>query len=113
MSLSLALRQLRWMLLGFTLIPLGALPRHWESLANYRYLVGVTGLGLLFLTAFFGVEQWGARLWFEIGPVRFQPGEVVRLGLGVFIAGILSENSQLFAHPTAKLGPFSIPELGT
>ena len=96
--------------LGVALIPIGALPRQWESLADYRYLVGITGLGLLFLTAFFGVEQYGARLWLELGPVRFQPGEVVRLGLGVFIAGILSENSQLFAHPTAKLGPFSIPE---
>ncbi len=70
----------------------------------------MSGLGLLFVTAFFVVEQGGARLWLEIGPVQFQPGEVVRLGLGVFIAGILSENSQLFAHPTARLGPFSIPE---
>ncbi|NLY52174.1 MAG: FtsW/RodA/SpoVE family cell cycle protein [Firmicutes bacterium] len=110
MSTSLAFRQLCWMFLGFALIPIGALPRQWESLADYRYLVGITGLGLLFLTAFFGVEQYGARLWLELGPVRFQPGEVVRLGLGVFIAGILSENSQLFAHPTARLGPFSIPE---
>ncbi|NLA59376.1 MAG: FtsW/RodA/SpoVE family cell cycle protein [Firmicutes bacterium] len=109
-SPSLAFRQLRWILLGLALVPLGALPRQWESLANYRYVVGITGLGLLFVTALFGVEQWGARLWLEIGSVRFQPGEVVRLGLGVFIAGILSENSQLFAHPTARLGPFSIPE---
>jgi cell division protein FtsW (lipid II flippase) len=105
-----ALRQLYWMLLGLALIPVAALPRQWHSLAEYRYLMGITGLSLLFFTALFGVEQWGARLWLEIGPVRFQPGEVVRLGLGVFIAGILSENSQLFAHPTAKLGPFSIPE---
>lgn len=109
-SPSLAFRQLRWILLGFALVPLGALPREWASLADYRYLVGMSGLGLLFVTAFFGVEQGGARLWLEIGPVQFQPGEVVRLGLGVFIAGILSENSQLFAHPTARLGPFSIPE---
>lgn len=106
----LALRQFCWILLGFALIPLAAFPRCWSLLAEYKYLIGVGGLGLLFLTAFFGVEQGGARLWLHAGPIRFQPGEIVRLGLGVFLAAIFSENSQLFAHPTARIGPIRIPE---
>jgi cell division protein FtsW (lipid II flippase) len=106
----LALRQLYWILLGLALIPLAAFPHHWSLLAEYKYLIAVGGLGLLFLTAFFGIEQGGARLWLCVGPIRFQPGEIVRLGLGVFLAAIFSENLQLFAHPTAQIGPISIPE---
>lgn len=109
-SPQLALRQLYWILLGFILIPIGAFPRHWCSLADYRYVLGVGGLGLLFLTAFLGIEQGGARLWLVAGPIRFQPGELVRLGLGIFLAAVFSENVQLFAHPTARLGPIRIPE---
>ncbi|NMB11851.1 MAG: FtsW/RodA/SpoVE family cell cycle protein [Firmicutes bacterium] len=109
-SPQLALRQLRWILLGLILIPPAAFPRHWCSLADYRYLLGMGGLGLLFLTAFFGIEQGGARLWLLVGPIGFQPGELVRLGLGIFLAAVFSENLQLFAHPTAQLGPISIPE---
>ncbi|NMB45846.1 MAG: FtsW/RodA/SpoVE family cell cycle protein [Firmicutes bacterium] len=109
-SPSLAWRQLCWILIGLALIPVAALPRHWRDLAEYRYLIGMGGLVLLFVTAFFGIEQGGARLWLSVGAIRFQPGEIVRLGLGVFLSAIYSENLQLFAHPTARLGPISIPE---
>ncbi len=106
----LALRQLQWILVGIVLVPFAALPRYWVQLAEYRYLSAIIGLALLLFTAFFGREQGGARLWLAVGPVQFQPGEIVRLGLGVFLAAVFSENVRLFAHPTARLGPISIPE---
>lgn len=109
-SPELALRQLQWILLGLALAPMAALPRHWSALAEYKYLVGVGGLSLLVITALCGIEQGGARLWLSVGSIRFQPGEIVRLGLAVFLAAFFSENLQLFAHPTARLGPISIPE---
>ena len=68
--------------------------------------MGITGLGLLFLTAFFGVEQYGARLWLKC---RFPAREVVRWDI-VFIAGILSENSSFASY--CQAGSFSIPEPG-
>ncbi len=109
-SLPLALRQLRWILLGLGLIPWAALPRRWTTLAEYRYLAGVVGFALLLFTALFGKEQGGARLWLAVGGGQFQPGELVRLLLGVFLAAIFSENAELFAHPTARVGPVDIPE---
>ena len=60
--------------------------------------------------AFFRVEQGEPAFGWKSDPCNFSLEIVVRLGLGVFItAGILSENSQLVAHPTAKAGSFQYP----
>ena len=106
----LALRQLQWVLIGLGLVPWFALPRYWVQLGEYRYLSAIMGLALLLLTAIFGKEQGGAKLWLAVGPLQFQPGEIVRLALGIFLAAMFSENQRLFSHPTARLGPISIPE---
>lgn len=109
-SPQLALRQLQWVLIGIAVVPLVALPKHWVQLSEYRYLLATIGLALLLFTAIFGKEQGGARLWLAVGALQFQPGEIVRLQLGIFLAAMFSENQRLFSHPTARLGPISIPE---
>ncbi|NLK07663.1 MAG: FtsW/RodA/SpoVE family cell cycle protein [Firmicutes bacterium] len=109
-SLSLAVQQLKWILLGIFLVPWIALPRFWVRLEDYRYLVATLGLVLLFLTVFFGIQRGGARLWLSCGFLQFQPGEIVRPALGIFLAALFSENRLLLAHPTCKWGCFRIPE---
>ena len=50
----------------------------------------------------------GARIWVEIGPVGFQPGEFAKIALAVFFAGYLADNRELLGlsalHPK-YLGP--------
>jgi cell division protein FtsW (lipid II flippase) len=53
-----------------------------------------------------GFEVNGARLWVDIGPLRFQPGELAKIMLIVFLAGYLREKREVLAQFRLKdLGP--------
>lgn len=81
-----------------------------ERVAHYRYLILLGGLALLFLTAVAGTEIYGARLWIVIGPVVFQPAELVKIGLVFFLASYLAERGEVVAAPW-RLGPLALPPL--
>src|SRR4029077_16417872 len=77
-------------------------------LENYKYMFGVTALGLLMLTALPGIGTTinGARLWVRLGPLQFQPGELAKIALIVFLAGYLREKREVLAQGRLKdFGP--------
>jgi cell division protein FtsW (lipid II flippase) len=80
-------------------------------LRHYKYTWAAAGAILLAITFLFGTELYGARLWLNIGPVQFQPGEFIKIVLVVFIAGYLAENRALLAGASIRIGPISIPPL--
>jgi len=41
-----------------------------------------------------GVSAGGARRWFDLGVARFQPGELAKLLMVLFLAGFLARNEQ-------------------
>lgn len=47
----------------------------------------------------FGENQWGARSWIEIGPVPFQPSEVVKFGLIISLAKFIDKNRADINNP--------------
>jgi len=53
--------------------------RDLERAKKIRYLAAAAGIGLLLLNLVFGVEKYGARNWVQLGPVSFQPSELVKL----------------------------------
>ena len=53
----------------------------------------------------------GARLWIDLGPVAFQPGEFIKIVLVVFIAGYLAEQRTLLGGASARIGRFAVPPL--
>ena len=55
----------------------------------------------------------GARIWVDLGPLGFQPGEFAKLALAIFLAGYLSERRELIATSTWKIGPVRLPEIRT
>ncbi|MDP9491078.1 MAG: FtsW/RodA/SpoVE family cell cycle protein, partial [Actinomycetota bacterium] len=85
-----AFRQGLWIIIG--LVAFGAtlvfLRRDYRRLESYKYLFGLGALVLLALPAMplIGKTVNGARLWVELGPVRFQPGEFAKIFLIVFLA---------------------------
>ncbi len=82
-----------------------------RSLAQYRYLLGVAGIGLLALPLLpIGIELNGARIWVALGPVSFQPGEFAKIALAIFFAAYLVENRELLGTATFKVGPIRMPE---
>lgn len=45
---------------------------------------------LLVMVLFIGVVRWGARRWFAIGPIAFQPSELAKLAFIFALANFLS-----------------------
>jgi cell division protein FtsW len=47
---------------------------------------------LLVMVPGFGLKVAGARRWFAVGPIQFQPSELMKLALVLFVAQHLAEN---------------------
>ena len=89
---SAGVRQVVWTAMAM-LIALGVLLliRNHRVLQRYRYIAMFTGIVLLLLPMLpvIGSTKFGARLWIELGPFSFQPGELAKIALAVFFAGYL------------------------
>ena len=53
--------------------------RDLERAKKVRYLAAGFGLLLLAVNLVFGVEKFGAKNWIQIGPMSFQPSELVKI----------------------------------
>ena len=87
---SLGLRQACWIGAGLMVYSAtGVLLRDYKLLWRLRWLW--LGLAVVFQLGlvFWGVERNGARLWYEVGRFSFQPIEVVKILLLLFIVSCL------------------------
>jgi cell division protein FtsW (lipid II flippase) len=105
-----ALRQTSWIVVGVAAmgIALVALRRDYRRLESYKYLFGLTAVVLLALPVLpvIGRTVNGARLWVNLGPVGFQPGELAKVFMIVFLAAYLREKREVLAQARLKdLGP--------
>jgi cell division protein FtsW (lipid II flippase) len=88
-----------------------ALRRDYRRLEGYKYLFGLSAIGLLVLPALpgLGTTVNGARLWIHLGPLQFQPGEIAKICLIVFLAGYLREKREVLAQGRLKdFGPLLV-----
>ncbi len=88
-------------------------------------LIGAFGLLLLVLVPGFGVKVNGARRWFAAGPIQFQPSELMKLALVLYVARYLADHPkrlhgfrQAVAPVAVVAGPAILlvvvePDLGT
>ncbi|MBA3728285.1 MAG: FtsW/RodA/SpoVE family cell cycle protein [Actinobacteria bacterium] len=109
----LAAAQFGWLLLGLGLFVLTFLVvRDHRSLDAYTYTIGLAGLGLLLLPIVPGIGRTinGARLWVSLGPLSFQPAEIGKVLIVIFLASYLNAKKELLALATRRLGPFRLPE---
>lgn len=85
---SVFLKQLTF--LGISLATMGLVA--WPSYLNYRHLAFVLYLvllGLLALLLVKGNVVNGARCWFNVGPIKFQPAEFMKIALVLVLANVL------------------------
>jgi len=89
---SAGVRQVVWtaMAMIIALVVLLAIRNH-RVLQRYRYIAMFTGILLLLLPMLpvIGSTKFGARLWIDLGPFSFQPGELAKIALAIFFAGYL------------------------
>jgi cell division protein FtsW (lipid II flippase) len=81
-------------------------------LGRYQYTFGLLTIVLLLSPLIPGLTAGvinGARLWIDIGGMRFQPGEIAKLTMVVFLAGYLERNRALLSVATQRIGPVMLP----
>ena len=61
---------------------------HW--FAKFTWLGYFTSLACMIATMLFGVESHGKKRWLQIGPIQFQPTELVKISLILFLAVVIS-----------------------
>jgi cell division protein FtsW (lipid II flippase) len=103
-------RQALWVCIGVAVLggTLFALRHDYRALESYRYLFGVAAVFLLLLPSVPGLGERvnGVRLWVDIGPLQFQPGELAKIALILFLAGYLREKREVLAQGRLKdFGP--------
>jgi peptidoglycan glycosyltransferase len=83
-----------------------------RDLERYRYTFALIGIGSLLIPAVPGIgrEINGARLWVQLGPLNFQPGEAAKVALVIFLAAYLVEKRELLSTPTWRVGPMMLPD---
>lgn len=79
-----------------------------ELIARFPYTLMLTALALTAITVVLGSTVNGARLWLELGPIRFQPSELARLLLAVFVAIYLYDRRHL-VMANWRLGTVELP----
>jgi cell division protein FtsW (lipid II flippase) len=105
-----AFKQGLWIVMGLALfaVALIGLRRDYRVLESYKYIFGIGAIALLFLPRLPGIGTTvnGARLWVHVGGLQFQPGELAKISLIVFLAAYLREKREVLAQGRPKdLGP--------
>jgi cell division protein FtsW (lipid II flippase) len=83
-----------------------------DFLDHYRYIWLVIGLLLIFATFVFGVDPNGSgvKVWFNFGAFLFQPSELLKIILVIFMASYLNEHREVVAAGY-RFGPLTLPPL--
>jgi cell division protein FtsW (lipid II flippase) len=101
-----AFKQAGWIVVALALFAatLFTLRHDYRRIETYKYLFGITAIVLLLLPILpvFGLTVNGARLWVHIGSLRFQPGELAKIMLIVFLAGYMREKREVLAQGRPK-----------
>ena len=109
----LATRQVIWLFISVAAMVAALVAvRNLDKLARYKYTLGALGVVLLVLPIFVGFEQSGAKLWISVfGLFSFQPGELAKVLVIVFLASFLSENRELLSIGVRTVLGVKIPRL--
>ena len=108
----LAFNQASVFVLGLALFCLTILLlRDYHVLERYRYLIATAGI-LLLLGPFITRNQVnGAYLSIDIGPITFQPAELAKICIVIFLASYLAEKRELLSVTARRILGLTIPPL--
>ncbi|MDQ4081856.1 MAG: FtsW/RodA/SpoVE family cell cycle protein [Actinomycetota bacterium] len=102
-----AFRQGVWVVVGVGVFAAAVLfLRDHRALDALKYTLGFAAIALLALPAVPGLGATinGATLWVQLGPITFQPGELAKVLLVVFLAGYLRDNREMLSLGYGRLG---------
>ncbi|MDU5217282.1 MAG: FtsW/RodA/SpoVE family cell cycle protein [Atopobium sp.] len=107
---NLAVNQTIWLFISVVvMIVVLAVIRNLDALARYKYSIGILGVILLLLPIVIGQDRYGAKLWISFGAFTFQPGEIAKIAITLFLAFYLALNREALSVSMRSFGPFRIP----
>lgn len=104
--------QLTWYILALCLFTAVLfIVRDHRKLQRYTYVALVVGIGLLLLPLLpvIGTTINGATLWITVAGFSFQPGEIAKIVIAVFLAGYLVVHRDTLAIVRRRVLGVSIP----
>jgi rod shape determining protein RodA len=100
-------RQILWIIFGllfFSIISNMSYRRFWD----WTYFLYIAALFFLFLVFVLGTTRLGAQRWLRLGWFNFQPSELAKLAMAVFLARYFSrKSSEDIDLSCSKYGIFS------
>ena len=110
----LARDQANWFVLGLVLFAVVVhFLRDYSVLERYRYTIALTGIALLLAPRLplLGEQVNGAYLGVRIGPIGFQPAELAKICIVVFLASYLREHRELLVVGARRVLGVTLPPL--
>lgn len=111
-----ARQQGQWLVVGLVLFSVTIIALRdgrYLQLENYRYLIAIVGVGSLLLPRLPGIGQEvnGAYLSVKLGPVTFQPSELGKVAIVIFLASYLRDNRQLLVTAGRRILWITLPPM--
>jgi cell division protein FtsW len=72
-----------------------------RRLAAFKYVWVLGSVVMFVLLALFGQEVNGAKLWIRFGPLQYEPVEMIKLFIVLFMAGYLAETADVIGAARA------------
>jgi cell division protein FtsW (lipid II flippase) len=108
---TIVLRHTVFVGMGFAALVGGALFAHRvETIRTFPVTLLAFSFLLTAITIVFGQTINGARLWLQLGPMRFQPSEIARLLLAIFVAAYLFDRRHLVSAAW-RVSRFDLPPI--
>ena len=110
----LARVQAQWFVIGLIAFALTIFfLRDFRVLERYRYTIALAGLALLLLPRVPGIGQQvnGAYLGVGVGPISFQPSELGKIAIVIFLAAYLQDNRRVLVQGSRRILGVTIPPL--
>jgi cell division protein FtsW (lipid II flippase) len=111
-----AIRQTLWLIVSsVALLGISILPPNLRLLQRYRYSWLLVGILVLGSTLIFGVNpsgnEFAPRLWLGFGALYFQPSEILKLLLVVFLASYLADKREILVDTQILIYRWRLPAL--
>ncbi len=89
---------------------------YWSKIGSIMFFGSIVGLFLVFIPGL-GINVLGASRWINLGPYSFQPSELIKLSLSIYLAKVYSKGMPVSAYflPVVVIAGLVMlqPDLGT
>jgi cell division protein FtsW (lipid II flippase) len=112
---TLAREQAQWLVVGLAMFAatILTLRDRLRVLERYRYTIAIVGILVTFLPRLPGIGQQvnGAYLNVHIGSLAFQPAELSKIAIVIFLASYLRDNRQLLVTAGRRIAGVTFPPM--